>query len=296
MGQRRRPAAPGPRSVPGRAKPRLAGGTAVGEQGIDGVTTGLSRGATRRRVARAIAGGSLGAIFAKVAALPGVEAAAGRCVRLLGKCERGDKCCGGGTCSGGRCRCTGATRRCPDDVCVAEGALCFDRMELTWSDPDAALSLSFYLPDENQNGNPDDGGAYPGNPGSLTEAPWVAHQGDSSNPQRLRFAKLPDGTSTVVVFGYRASGPSGGPLADWSTTGAKLAVYRGAKLLKEFRPPAQGSADECTNWNVCRITAAGAVQPLNTIDTKPAVGRAALVATAKAIRANRARRSQERAQ
>jgi hypothetical protein len=73
---------------------------------------------SRRRAARTLAAGAVGAMLAR---LSRVERAAG-CRKVGRPCERDNSCCQG-VCRSGRCRCPNGTARC-GGVCCAPGQRC----------------------------------------------------------------------------------------------------------------------------------------------------------------------------
>ena len=67
---------------------------------FDGLTRSLVKGASRRGVARALAGGALVAVLSRL----GLEEAAA-CVITGKRCGKGNKCCDGAACKHRRCQC-----------------------------------------------------------------------------------------------------------------------------------------------------------------------------------------------
>lgn len=89
---------------------------------FDTIAKRLGNGATTRRGAlRLLTGGLLAAGISRL----GLEEAAAGCVHLGKKCGKGDKCCGGAHCRGGRCQCAATQKRC-GARCVAASICCTD--------------------------------------------------------------------------------------------------------------------------------------------------------------------------
>jgi len=81
---------------------------------FDDLAKVCSGGISRRRTVTGLAGGALSVLLGGL----GAEDAAAACVRINRKCRKGKRCCAGGTCQSGKCRCgarlTPCAGRCVD--------------------------------------------------------------------------------------------------------------------------------------------------------------------------------------
>ncbi len=96
---------------------------------------------SRRGVLRLLGGGALGGVSGTIA-----EEAAARCRQLGKKCERGERCCGGGRCTRRRCRCRVGRPRCRKQCC-GPGELCVGGRCLTGAGSCPASADGCLVPD-----------------------------------------------------------------------------------------------------------------------------------------------------
>lgn len=75
---------------------------------FDQIVRTLGRGLPRRVAIKAVAGGALAAVLTRI----GANEAAAACVPAGKRCERGDRCCAGASCKGGKCACDRGLKDC----------------------------------------------------------------------------------------------------------------------------------------------------------------------------------------
>lgn len=86
---------------------------------FDAIAKGLARASTRRAGVKLAAGGALAALLARL----GIEGATAACVAAGKGCDKGERCCDGARCKGGKCTCNAGLKDCGQDCreCCTDG-------------------------------------------------------------------------------------------------------------------------------------------------------------------------------